>query len=155
MAFVPVTTRWRIDTHAVTVRCHSGQEVKERESEIGKLSSRRDRLSIVPAKVNLLTSKISQNSNAVVYGGLLINGSVDSSSPFPRFSSLWVVENMNGRPLISPLRVPLMTTRPTAFSPISEKQPAKIRLTSIEVAWPVTAGLGVKVLSKNETHSLN
>ncbi|GBM56253.1 hypothetical protein AVEN_101535-1 [Araneus ventricosus] len=40
-----------------------------------------------------------------------------------------------------------MTTRPTAFSPLSEQQPAEIRPTSTEVAWPVTAGLGVRVLN--------
>ncbi|GBM51407.1 hypothetical protein AVEN_203752-1 [Araneus ventricosus] len=48
--------------------------------------------------------------------------------------------------LISPLRVPLITTRPTAFSPFSQQQPAEIRPTSIEVAWPFTGGLGVRVL---------
>ncbi|GBL80265.1 Dopamine D2-like receptor [Araneus ventricosus] len=55
---------------------------------------------------------------------------------------------MNGRPFIAyrfPVRVPLLTTRPTAFSPLSEQQPAEIRPTSIEVTWPVTAGLGVNV----------
>ncbi|GBM99980.1 hypothetical protein AVEN_187273-1 [Araneus ventricosus] len=46
--------------------------------------------------------------------------------------------------LISPLRVPLMTTRPTAFSPLSEQQPVEIRPTAMEVAWPVMAGLGVR-----------
>ncbi|GBO02191.1 hypothetical protein AVEN_132473-1 [Araneus ventricosus] len=40
-----------------------------------------------------------------------------------------------------------MTTCPTAFSPLSEQQPAEIRPTSIEVAWPITAGLGVRVLT--------
>ncbi|GBM64043.1 hypothetical protein AVEN_132849-1 [Araneus ventricosus] len=60
---------------------------------------------------------------------------------------------MNDRPFIAyiayrfPVRVPLLTTRPTAFSPLSEQQPAEIRPTSVEVTWPVTAGLGVKVLS--------
>ncbi|GBN14652.1 hypothetical protein AVEN_214706-1 [Araneus ventricosus] len=42
--------------------------------------------------------------------------------------------------------IPLMTTRPTAFSPHSEQQPDEIRPTSIEVVWPVTAGLGVRGL---------
>ncbi|GBL83281.1 hypothetical protein AVEN_36704-1 [Araneus ventricosus] len=56
--------------------------------------------------------------------------------------------------LISPLRVPLITTRPTAFSPLSEQQPAETRPTSIEVAWTVTAGLGVRVLKKDRM-SLN
>ncbi|GBM64420.1 hypothetical protein AVEN_78802-1 [Araneus ventricosus] len=37
-------------------------------------------------------------------------------------------------------------TRPTAFSPLSEQQPAEIRSTSIEVTWPVTAGSGVRGL---------
>ncbi|GBO00535.1 hypothetical protein AVEN_54170-1 [Araneus ventricosus] len=37
-------------------------------------------------------------------------------------------------------------TRPTAFSPLSEQQPTEIRPTSIEVAWPVTASLGVRVI---------
>ncbi|GBO40430.1 hypothetical protein AVEN_26795-1 [Araneus ventricosus] len=58
---------------------------------------------------------------------------------------------MIGRPFISPLRVPLMTTRPTAFSPLSKKKPADIRPTSIEVAWPITAGLGVKVLNEKSS----
>ncbi|GBN40259.1 hypothetical protein AVEN_25677-1 [Araneus ventricosus] len=67
---------------------------------------------------------------------------MDSSAPFPLFSSLRVVGDMNDTPSISsPLKVPFMTTRPTAFSPLSEQQPAEIRPTSIEVAWPVTAGL--------------
>ncbi|GBM97983.1 hypothetical protein AVEN_244075-1, partial [Araneus ventricosus] len=72
---------------------------------------------------------------------------MDSSSPFPLFSSLQVEGDMNGRHSNSPLRVPLMTTRPTAFSPLSKQQQAEIRPTSIEVAWPVTAGLGVRVLN--------
>ncbi|GBN54562.1 hypothetical protein AVEN_2867-1 [Araneus ventricosus] len=71
---------------------------------------------------------------------------MDSSAPFPLFSSLRVVGDMNCRPFISPLWVPLMTTRPTVFSPLSQQQPAEIRPTSIEVAWPVTAGLGVRVI---------
>ncbi|GBL72727.1 hypothetical protein AVEN_145677-1 [Araneus ventricosus] len=33
------------------------------------------------------------------------------------------------------------------ISPLSEQQPAEIRPTSIEVAWPVMAGLGVRVLT--------
>ncbi|GBN15749.1 hypothetical protein AVEN_139064-1 [Araneus ventricosus] len=45
-----------------------------------------------------------------------------------------------------------MTTRSTAFSPISEKQPAEIRPTSIEVAWPVTAGLEVRVLNEQNSN---
>ncbi|GBM38414.1 hypothetical protein AVEN_260802-1 [Araneus ventricosus] len=45
------------------------------------------------------------------------------------------------------LILPLMTTHPTAFSLLSEQQPAENRPTSIEVAWPVTAGLGVRVLT--------
>ncbi|GBN32599.1 hypothetical protein AVEN_1726-1 [Araneus ventricosus] len=71
---------------------------------------------------------------------------MDSSAPSPLFSSLGVVGDMNGRPFISSLRVPLMTTLSTAFS-LSEQQPAEIRPTSIEVAWPVSAGLGVRVLT--------
>ncbi|GBM64412.1 hypothetical protein AVEN_52535-1 [Araneus ventricosus] len=75
---------------------------------------------------------------------------MDSSAPFPLFSSLCVVGDMNGGPFISHLspKGPFNATRPTAFSPLSEQQPAKIRPISIEVAWPVTAGLGVKVLIK-------
>ncbi|GBL93460.1 hypothetical protein AVEN_59664-1 [Araneus ventricosus] len=68
---------------------------------------------------------------------------MDSSDPFP---SLRVVGDMNDRPFISLRRVPLMTTRSTAFSPLSKQQPAEICPTSIEIAWPVTAGLGVRVL---------
>ncbi|GBN93180.1 hypothetical protein AVEN_66967-1 [Araneus ventricosus] len=72
---------------------------------------------------------------------------MDSSVPFPLFTSLRVVGDMNGRPFMShlSLRVPLMTTRPTAFSPLSEQQLAEIRPSSIQVAWTVTAGLGVSV----------
>ncbi|GBM24423.1 hypothetical protein AVEN_76153-1 [Araneus ventricosus] len=72
---------------------------------------------------------------------------MDSSTTFPPLSSLRVVGDMDGRPFISPLRVPLMTTLPTAFSPLLEQQPTEICPTSIEVAWPVTAGLGVRVLN--------
>ncbi|GBM55253.1 hypothetical protein AVEN_168395-1 [Araneus ventricosus] len=73
---------------------------------------------------------------------------MDSSAPFPLFSSLRLVGDINGRPssLISPLRVPLMTTRPTAFSPLSEQQPAEIRPTTVEIVWPVKGGLVVRVL---------
>ncbi|GBM33893.1 hypothetical protein AVEN_5934-1 [Araneus ventricosus] len=71
-----------------------------------------------------------------------------SSAPFLLFSSLRVEGDRNGRPFISPLRVSLMTTRPTVFSPISEQQLAEIRPTSVEVPWPVTAALGVRVLTK-------
>ncbi|GBM83418.1 hypothetical protein AVEN_14067-1 [Araneus ventricosus] len=71
---------------------------------------------------------------------------MDSSAPFPLFSSLRMLGDMNDRPSISPLRVPLMTTHPTAFSPLSEHQPVEIRPTSIEDEWPVTGGLGVRGL---------
>ncbi|GBM30636.1 hypothetical protein AVEN_18325-1 [Araneus ventricosus] len=71
---------------------------------------------------------------------------MDSSASFNLFSSLRVVGGLSS--LISPLWVHLMTTRPTAFSPpLSQQQPPEIRLTSIEVEWPVTAGLGVRVLN--------
>ncbi|GBM43700.1 hypothetical protein AVEN_26566-1 [Araneus ventricosus] len=46
------------------------------------------------------------------------------------------------------MRVPVMTTRPTAFSPLSEQQSAEIRPTSIEAARPVTDGLGVRGLKQ-------
>ncbi|GBM92790.1 hypothetical protein AVEN_131397-1 [Araneus ventricosus] len=75
---------------------------------------------------------------------------MDSSAPFSLFSSLRVVGDVNGRAFISPLRVPLMTPRPTAFSSLSEQQPAEIRPSSIEVARPVTAGLGVRALRRTE-----
>ncbi|GBM04685.1 hypothetical protein AVEN_44825-1 [Araneus ventricosus] len=68
---------------------------------------------------------------------------MDSSAPSPRFSSLRVVIDMNGRPFISH-----NDPRQTAFFPVSEQKPAEIRPTSIEVAWPVSAGLGVRVLSR-------
>ncbi|GBM64067.1 hypothetical protein AVEN_98110-1 [Araneus ventricosus] len=74
---------------------------------------------------------------------------MDSSAPFLLFCSLRRVGDMNGRPFISyisPRVFPLMTTFPTAFSPLSEQQPAEIRPVSMEVTWPVTAGLGVRVL---------
>ncbi|GBO35140.1 hypothetical protein AVEN_69897-1 [Araneus ventricosus] len=72
---------------------------------------------------------------------------MDSSTPFPLFSSLRVVGDMNGRPFISYLS-PIMTTRPAAFSPFRKSKPPEIRPSIIEVAWPVTAGLGVKVLMR-------
>ncbi|GBM46800.1 hypothetical protein AVEN_40009-1 [Araneus ventricosus] len=56
---------------------------------------------------------------------------------------------------ISPLRIPLMTTRQTAFYPFSEQQLIEIRPTSMEIAWPVTAGLGVRVLNEKNMPSLN
>ncbi|GBN37494.1 hypothetical protein AVEN_103720-1 [Araneus ventricosus] len=71
---------------------------------------------------------------------------MDSSVPFSLFSSLLVVGNMNARSFISPLTVPLMTTRPTAFCPLSEQHSAETRPASMEVAWTVTAGLRVRVL---------
>ncbi|GBM25644.1 hypothetical protein AVEN_82760-1 [Araneus ventricosus] len=73
---------------------------------------------------------------------------MDSSAPFPTFLLTTGGGRYEWQAFISPLRVPLMTTRPTAFSPLSEQQPAEIRPTSIEVAWPITAGLGVRVLRK-------
>ncbi|GBO33960.1 hypothetical protein AVEN_27086-1 [Araneus ventricosus] len=45
---------------------------------------------------------------------------------------------------ISTQRSPLMTT---VYSHHSEQQAAETRLTSIEVIWPVTAGLGVRRLN--------
>ncbi|GBM96454.1 hypothetical protein AVEN_150020-1 [Araneus ventricosus] len=73
---------------------------------------------------------------------------MDSSAPFSIFSSLRVVGDTNGRPFISHLspKGPFNDHSPTAFSPLSEQQPAAIRPTSIEVAWPVTSGLGIRVL---------
>ncbi|GBN53922.1 hypothetical protein AVEN_37960-1 [Araneus ventricosus] len=37
---------------------------------------------------------------------------------------------------------------PNCLLPLWEQQPAEIRSTSIEVAWPVIAGLGIRVLNK-------
>ncbi|GBN84710.1 hypothetical protein AVEN_60902-1 [Araneus ventricosus] len=72
---------------------------------------------------------------------------MDSSNPFPLFSSLWVVGNMNSRPFISRLSPKGLFNdhSPNCLIPAFEQQPAEIRPTSIEVAWPVTAGLGVRV----------
>ncbi|GBL89381.1 hypothetical protein AVEN_225896-1 [Araneus ventricosus] len=81
---------------------------------------------------------------------------MDSSAPLPLFSSLRVVGVMNGRPFISHLSPKgpfIMTTHPTAFSPLSEQEPAEIRPTSIDVAWPVTADLGVRVLNIEDNFS--
>ncbi|GBL92820.1 hypothetical protein AVEN_17362-1 [Araneus ventricosus] len=47
-----------------------------------------------------------------------------------------------------------MTTHPTAFSPIAEHQPAEIRPTIMEVAWSVTAGLGVSMLNEPNSNSI-
>ncbi|GBL94637.1 hypothetical protein AVEN_83959-1 [Araneus ventricosus] len=74
---------------------------------------------------------------------------MDSSTPFPLSSSLRVAEVVNVRTfhlLSLPEGVPKMTTCPTAFPPHSELQPAEMRPTSVEVAWPLTAGLGVREL---------
>ncbi|GBN08809.1 hypothetical protein AVEN_261075-1 [Araneus ventricosus] len=77
---------------------------------------------------------------------------MDSSAPFPLFSSLRVVGDMNGRPFISYLflKGPFNDDSPKCLSPLSEQQPAEIRRKSgIEVAWPVQAGLGVRVLRQS------
>ncbi|GBN82200.1 hypothetical protein AVEN_94237-1 [Araneus ventricosus] len=57
---------------------------------------------------------------------------------------------MNGRPFMSHLspKGPFNDHSPSCLLPLSEQQPAEIRPTSIEVAWPVTAGLGVRVLKE-------
>ncbi|GBL99982.1 hypothetical protein AVEN_19455-1 [Araneus ventricosus] len=70
------------------------------------------------------------------------------TSPFPFSSSLRVVGDMNGRPFISHFspKGPFNDHPPNCLLPLSEQQPAEIRPTSIEFAWPDTAGLGVKVL---------
>ncbi|GBM22074.1 hypothetical protein AVEN_137382-1 [Araneus ventricosus] len=74
---------------------------------------------------------------------------MDSSAPFPLFSSLRVVGDMNGRPFISHLspKGPFNDNSPNCLLPLSKQQPAEIRLNSTEVASPVTAGSGVRVLS--------
>ncbi|GBM63391.1 hypothetical protein AVEN_64632-1 [Araneus ventricosus] len=60
---------------------------------------------------------------------------MDSSAPFPPFSSLRVVGDMNGRPFISYLspKGAFNDHSPTFFSLLSEQQLAEIRPTSIEV----------------------
>ncbi|GBM36115.1 hypothetical protein AVEN_179111-1 [Araneus ventricosus] len=75
---------------------------------------------------------------------------MDSSAPFLLFSSLRVVGDMNGIPFISylSLNCPFNDHSPNCLSPLTEQQPAEIRPTSIEVAWPVTAGLVVRVLTE-------
>ncbi|GBM72970.1 hypothetical protein AVEN_186735-1 [Araneus ventricosus] len=77
---------------------------------------------------------------------------MDSSAPFPLFSSLRAVGDMNGRPLISYLspKGPFNDHSPNCLLPLSEQQHAEIRPTSIEVAWPVTAGLGVRGLRQSD-----
>ncbi|GBM58746.1 hypothetical protein AVEN_110546-1 [Araneus ventricosus] len=59
--------------------------------------------------------------------------------------SRWISAATEKRP--SALEGPLITTPPTAFCPHSERQQAEIRPTSIEVVWPVMAGIGVRGLS--------
>ncbi|GBM85595.1 hypothetical protein AVEN_38367-1 [Araneus ventricosus] len=100
--------------------------------------------------VNPLTTKRFQNLTTVVYGGLLTNSSVEwfrrpPRSPFSPHYGLWEIRMAGLSSLLSSLRVPLMTIHSSAFS-LSEQQPAEIRPSSIEVAWPVTAGLGVRGL---------
>ncbi|GBM49449.1 hypothetical protein AVEN_51441-1 [Araneus ventricosus] len=75
---------------------------------------------------------------------------MDPSVPFPLFSSPRVVGDINGRPFISYLspKGPFNDhSLNFPSSPLSEQQPAEIRPTSIEVAWPVMGGLGVRVLT--------
>ncbi|GBO07693.1 hypothetical protein AVEN_225507-1 [Araneus ventricosus] len=73
---------------------------------------------------------------------------MDSSAQFPLFCLLRVVRDINGRPFISYLspKGPFNDHSPNCLLPLSEQQPAEIRPTSIEVAWPVTGGLRVRVL---------
>ncbi|GBO30320.1 hypothetical protein AVEN_16461-1 [Araneus ventricosus] len=68
--------------------------------------------------------------------------------PVPLFFSLRAVGDMNGRPFISHLfpKDPFNNHSPNCLPPLSEEQPAEIRPTSIEVVWPVTAGIGVRVI---------
>ncbi|GBL87287.1 hypothetical protein AVEN_270548-1 [Araneus ventricosus] len=79
---------------------------------------------------------------------------MDSSAPFPLFSSLRAVGDMIGRPFISYLspKGPFNDHSPNCLSPLSEQQPAEIRPTSVEVARPVTGGLGVRVLIQSKTY---
>ncbi|GBM90938.1 hypothetical protein AVEN_5029-1 [Araneus ventricosus] len=72
---------------------------------------------------------------------------MDSSDPFPLFSSLRVEGDMNDRLFIFYLS---LKTRPTAFSLLLGRN----RPTSIEVAWAVTGGLGLRVLT-SEKATLN
>ncbi|GBO37392.1 hypothetical protein AVEN_181921-1 [Araneus ventricosus] len=67
----------------------------------------------------------------------------------PLFSSLRVVGDMTGRPFISylSLKGPFNDYSPNCLLPLSEQQPAEIRPTSLEGAWPVMASLGVRVLN--------
>ncbi|GBM46842.1 hypothetical protein AVEN_112190-1 [Araneus ventricosus] len=69
---------------------------------------------------------------------------MDSSAPFPL-----LVGDMNGRPFISHVspKGPFKDHSSNCLLPLSEQQPAEIRPTTIEVAWPVTAGLGVRSLT--------
>ncbi|GBL81548.1 hypothetical protein AVEN_266584-1 [Araneus ventricosus] len=73
---------------------------------------------------------------------------MDSSAPFPLLSSLRVVGDMNGHPFISQLSPKGLFNdhSPNCLLPLSEQQPVEICPTSIEAVWPVTAGLGVRVL---------
>ncbi|GBO29901.1 hypothetical protein AVEN_249386-1 [Araneus ventricosus] len=62
MGFVPVTARWRRDSHTVTALCHSESEVRRgvRSDGKGKLSRRRLQLPLAPAKKRF---QISMSSN--------------------------------------------------------------------------------------------
>ncbi|GBN43308.1 hypothetical protein AVEN_89928-1 [Araneus ventricosus] len=73
---------------------------------------------------------------------------MDLSVPFHLFS--WVLGDANGRPFISYLypKGSLNDHSPNCLLPHSEQQPAEIRPISIEVVWPVTAGLGVRGLKE-------
>ncbi|GBN62665.1 hypothetical protein AVEN_138367-1 [Araneus ventricosus] len=73
---------------------------------------------------------------------------MDSSAPFPLFSSQRGIGDINGRPFISHLspKGPFKGNSPNCLLLISEQQQVEIRPFSIEVAWPITAGLVVRVL---------
>ncbi|GBN10101.1 hypothetical protein AVEN_161692-1 [Araneus ventricosus] len=74
---------------------------------------------------------------------------MDSSTLFPLSFSLRVVEDVNGRPFISYLYYKPNSPNCLllAFGTVTGRNPP----TSIEVAWPVTAGLGVKGLTSPHT----
>ncbi|GBM52108.1 hypothetical protein AVEN_29795-1 [Araneus ventricosus] len=76
---------------------------------------------------------------------------MDSSAPFPPFSSLQVVDDMNGRHFLSYLypKGSLNDHSSNCLLPAFGIVPAEIHPTSIDVAWPVTGGLGVKVLNSS------
>ncbi|GBN24591.1 hypothetical protein AVEN_59173-1 [Araneus ventricosus] len=96
-----------------------------------------------------LTTKSSQNLSTVVYGGIVV-----ALSGFDRPVPPFLLTTGGGRYECQAFHLspkgPFNDHSSNCLLPLSEQQPAEIIPTSMEVALPITGGLGVRVLSVNE-----